>query len=169
VSIPSERATHFLNTLEHDQVEATTRTNTVNMENKQSAAETEQLLIQLVLSLPPPLISLLVVCSRPIHITAQLSLSLNWVHPLGPWPSWILLFLCYSVCLLAPLLLLNGLPNLIFLAAFLAASYHQKLNSSSSSSLPTTPLSKTNQVTLSTHPAMDPYRLKDSRIKVLGC
>ncbi|PLW58210.1 hypothetical protein PCANC_00843 [Puccinia coronata f. sp. avenae] len=129
------------------------------MENEQSAAEREQSLIHLVLSLPPPLISLLVVCSRPIHITAQLSLALNWVHPLGPWPSWILLFLWYLVCLLAPLLLLNRLPNLIFLAAFLAASYHQKLNSSSSSSsFPTTPLSKTTQVTLSTHPAMDPYR-----------
>ncbi|PLW16394.1 hypothetical protein PCANC_17083 [Puccinia coronata f. sp. avenae] len=140
-------------------VEATTSTNTVNMENKQSAAETEQSLIQLVLSLPPPLISLLVVCSRPIHITAQLSLALNWVHPLGPWPSWILLLIMwYSVCLLAPLLLSNGLPNLIFLAAFLAASYHQKLNSSSSSSSPTTPSSKTTQVTLSTHPVMDPYR-----------
>ncbi|PLW58152.1 hypothetical protein PCANC_04151 [Puccinia coronata f. sp. avenae] len=130
-------------------VEATTSTNTVNMENKQSAAETEQSLIQLVLLLPPPLISLLVVCSRPIHITAQLSLALNWVHPLGPWPSWILLLIMwYLVCLLAPLLLSNGLPNLIFLAAFLAASYHQKLNSSSSSSSPTTPSSETTQVTL---------------------
>ncbi|PLW18904.1 hypothetical protein PCASD_22040 [Puccinia coronata f. sp. avenae] len=167
MSIPTERATHFLNTLERDRVEATNSTNTVDMENEQSTAETDQSLIQLVFSLPPPLISLLVVCSRPIHITAQLSLALNWVHPLGPWPSWILLFLWYSVCSLAPLLLSNGLPNLIFLAAFLAASYHQKLNSSSSSSSsPTTPSFKTTQVTLSTHPLAILHSLQDFQIIV---
>lgn len=73
-------------------------------------------LLQLVFSLPPQLLSFLVICSKPIYLISQLSLVVQWSHPLGPYPSWILLFIYIALVLSSPFLLCFAIPNVLLLA-----------------------------------------------------
>ncbi|CAH7676286.1 integral peroxisomal membrane peroxin-domain-containing protein [Phakopsora pachyrhizi] len=73
------------------------------------------------LALPPPLILLLIHASPLIHHLASLSLILRWEHPLGLWPSWLLILALWSACLFVDTALRLGALNLII---FSLLSYH---------------------------------------------
>ncbi|MBW0473131.1 hypothetical protein O181_012846 [Austropuccinia psidii MF-1] len=85
----------------------------------------------LLFSLPPPIISLLAIASTPINLLSQLSLILQWSHPSGPWPSWILLLTWAFICLVLPKIFRFGASNLIFiLFVILSSKKSQQLKNS---------------------------------------
>ncbi|KAH9807541.1 Peroxin/Dysferlin domain-containing protein [Melampsora americana] len=69
--------------------------------------------IQTILSLPPPILSLLAQSQPIINSIASISLIIRWSHPSGHHSSWILLFTWSFICLSTSSLLQFGGFNLI--------------------------------------------------------
>ncbi|KNZ54067.1 hypothetical protein VP01_3054g1 [Puccinia sorghi] len=137
------------------------------MENSNERKETPEnnenkSLIHIIFSLPPQLLSLLVICNRPIHLIAQLSLIISWSHPQGPWPSWILLFVWYSVCKILPFILSHGIPNLICLIIITISTYLTNQQQQHTQNLPSPIEPET--TTISTHPLAILHSLQDFQI-----
>ncbi|KAG0142107.1 hypothetical protein CROQUDRAFT_725298 [Cronartium quercuum f. sp. fusiforme G11] len=70
---------------------------------------------ELCLNLPAPILSLIVRSSTIINSLSIISLTIRWSHPKGFYPSWLLLFSWFTICLIIkPSIRFGGL-NIIFI------------------------------------------------------